>query len=54
MLVMTQCPEEFKCPKNARIKWVALDLNKPYDFLLGMDWIGTNCENINISKQEIH
>lgn len=51
--VMTECPTEFKYPSNARIKWIALKVNKEYGFLLGMDWIGKNVKSINMSEREI-
>lgn len=47
----TKCPDEFQQPI---MKWIKIDLEKPYDFLLGMDWIEENGETINMEKQEIH
>lgn len=41
---MTSCPDKFQAPINARLKWVAVELDKAYDFLLGMDWIKKNCK----------
>lgn len=32
MLVMTNCPDEFKYVKNAKIKWIAMNIDKPYHF----------------------
>lgn len=53
MLVATSCPIEFKYPTNAKIKWVALGTNKPFAFLLGMNWIQNNCKSINFANKEI-
>lgn len=35
--VKTKCPSQFGQPCNARMKWTKIALNKPYDFLIGMD-----------------
>lgn len=35
------------------MKWVAMQLDKPYDLLIGMDFIRKNVKEINIEKQEI-
>lgn len=50
---MTRTPDEFKFHENCRIKWVAVKINKSYDFLLGLDWIKNNVSQIDISKREL-
>lgn len=52
--VATKCPIEFNYPHNARIKWLAMYINKPYQLLLGMDWIGKNVKEINIKNKEVY
>lgn len=52
--VATVCPIEFKYPDNARMKWIALKLEKPYDLLIGMDWIKRNVKEISIENQQIN
>lgn len=51
--VKTKCPDEFKQEINARIRWVQMNLEKPYGFLLGMDWIDKNVRLIDIHNEEI-
>lgn len=51
--VKTKCPEEFRQPINARMKWVKIHLEKTYDFLIGMDWIANNVKVIDMENQEI-
>lgn len=51
--VKTKCPDEFKQEINARIRWVKINLEKPYGLLLGMDWIDKNVRLIDIHNEEI-
>ncbi len=52
-LVKTEVPKEFQYPQNMRAKWVALPLDKSYDFLLGMDFIQRNVKNIDNVKKTL-
>lgn len=51
--VKTKCPVEFRQPNNARMRWGKIDLDKPYDFLIGMDWIENNVKVIDMNNKEI-
>lgn len=51
--IKTKCPEEFKQPPNAKMKWIKIDINKTFDFLIGMDFIENNVKLIDIQKQEV-
>lgn len=52
-LVMTKAPSEFQYSPKMRSRWVALPLDKSYDFLLGMDFIQRNVKNINFITKTI-
>lgn len=51
--VKTKCPDQFNQPCNARMKFAKIELDKPYDFLIGMDWIKSNAKSIDIINEEI-
>ncbi|XP_055837492.1 putative uncharacterized protein DDB_G0282133 [Episyrphus balteatus] len=51
--VKTKCPIQFNQPCNARMKWTKVELNKPYDFLIGMDWIRNNAKTIDLKNEEV-
>lgn len=51
--VATLCSTEFKYSDQARMKWVAMELDKPYDLLIGMDFIAKNVRGISIENQQI-
>lgn len=51
--VKTHCPVEFQQPTNARMRWVKIFMDKPYHFLIGMDWIEKNVTSFDVEHREI-
>lgn len=51
--VATVYPIKFNYPEKARMKWIAMNLEKPYDLIIGMDWRAKNVKTISIETEEI-
>lgn len=52
-IVLTDCPQECKYDSKLKLRWISMKMEKDFHFLLGMDWIEQNVNNIDVNNRNI-